>query len=442
MSSDAAAATSAQPSLMPPPAHGTPAGPSGETPPLTPYAWVLLGSAYISQTVAFSFFFVALSTILRSNGMALQNLGFIYLLGIAPGLKFLWAPLMDRYGFGRWGHYSRWLVLMQLALIVTLLCMAMLPVGTGGPLPMAGLVTGCLAMSFFTASQDIAADGLSTRLLGPGQLGLGNGMQMACGAIGFIAGGGGVLALYAHAGWRTALTCLTLLNMITLLLALGYREPPHARPLPVPRQQRLLDYWREIGHFWQRPDTGWRWAIIIILIQAGVFMAYSVLSPMLVDAGWSAGKIGRVVNGYSTLLGMVSMLGFGWLLRRWTIQRTLHMILPAQVLAVALLAGPLLLHAGDGWVMLGVAGYMMFYMPMGVLMSTLMMARSSAHSPATDYSLQYGIYLCAGYGVGALGLPLAQHLGYGGLLGLAGSVCLLMTWLTPALYRRLDHPVS
>lgn len=240
-----------------------PAVPASTAPPLTRYEWALLCSAYISQCVAFSFFFVALSSILRGNGAELADLSFIYLLGVAPALKFLWAPLMDRYGFGRWGHYSRWLVLMQTALIVTLWAMAQLKIGgvppelaagatgaaadmneaaaalggAGGtgaaahpPLPWTGLMLGCLAMSFFTACQDMAADGLSTRLLSPSQRGLGNALQMACGSIGFIAGGGGVLALYEYAGWQTALMCLTVLNVVTLVLALFYREPAHARP--------------------------------------------------------------------------------------------------------------------------------------------------------------------------------------------------------------------
>ena len=434
------------------------------TPPLTRYEWALLCSAYISQCVAFSFFFVALSSILRGNGAQLEDLSFIYLLGLAPGLKFLWAPLMDRYGFGRWGHYSRWLVVMQAALIVTLWGMAQLDIGHGRPLPWTGLVLGCFAMSFVTACQDMAADGLSTRLLSPSQRGLGNALQMACGSIGFIAGGGGVLALYEHAGWQTALMCLTVLNVITLVLALLYREPAHARPEVVVRE-RMLDYWREIGRFWTRPDTGWRWAFIIVMLQAGVFMAYSVMSPMLVDAGWSFSKIGEIANGYGTALGMASMIGFGWLLRRWSLNRALFVILPGQVLGVVLLAVPLLLKAGaigtgspelagaaasegnaggisDIWIMLGVAGFMMCYMPMGVLISTLMMGRSSAHAPATDFSVQYGLYLSAGYGAGALGLPLAQRMGYAGLLTLAGVICLLMAVVIPLMYRRISRPAA
>lgn len=419
------------------PAPAAAPGPLPEQPLLRPSEWALLGSAYLSQTVAFSFFFVSLSTILRTQGAALDDIGWLYLLGLLPGLKFLWAPLMDRIGFGQLGHYTAWLVLMQACLIGTLVFMALLPVGAGQPLPMGALVAGCVALAFFTACQDMAADGLSVRLLSPRQRGLGNAVQMACGAVGFIAAGGGVLTLYEHHGWTVALLSLVSLNLVTLLLALFYREPPHARPAPH-GPAHLAGYWRGLARFWQRPDTGWAWLVLILFLQSGVYLAYSVLTPMLVDSGWTPSRIGQVVNLYGTLVGMASMLGLGVVMKRWSPTVALQVMLPAQGVAVVALAAPLLLRADAIWVTLGVGLYMAIYMPMGVLVSTLMMSRASAHAPATDFSMQYGVYLCAGYGFGALGLPLAQRLGYDTVLGLALGINLLLWVGVPLLWRRVN----
>ncbi len=412
-----------------------------EPPLLRPYEWALLGSAYLSQCVAFSFFFVSLSTILRAHGAALDQLGWVYLLGLVSTLKFLWAPLMDRYGFGRRGHYGVWLVIMQLCLILTLVSMAQLPVTAGAPLPLGALIVGCFFMSFFTACQDMAADGLSTRLLGARQRGLGNALQMACGTLGFVAGGGGVLMMYEHFGWQTALLSLTVLNLITLGLALGYREPPHARPTRPEQSPSLAQYGREIGRFWLQPGTGWAWFALILLLQSGVFMAYSVLSPMLVDAGWSMSRIGSVVNVQGTLIGTASMVLLGLAMRRWSVAVALRWMVPAQVLAVVVMAAPLLSQANALWVMLGVGAFMALYMPMGVLASTLMMsrARARAHAPATDFSVQYSVYLGAGYGAGALGLQLAQQVGYEQLLYLAGGFNALMVLVVPWLWRRTQR---
>lgn len=401
---------------------------------LRPHEWALLCSAYLSQTVAFSFFFVSLSAILRSRGAALDDLGWLYLLGLIPALKFLWAPLMDRYGFGRRGHYGVWLSIMQLCLIITLVWMSQIPVQADTPLPFWQLIIGCLFMSFLTACQDMAADGLSVQLLSPRQRGLGNALQMACGTLGFVAGGGGVLMLYNHWGWQPAILSLTALNTLTLLLAFCYREPPHARPLPA--QQPLTAYWRALWRFWQRPDTGWRWWLILMLIQAGVYLSYGVLTPMLVDAGWHLDRIGQVVNVMGTLTGTATMLLLGVAMKRWSSSTTLRVMVPAQLVAVLALAAALLGGAGQGWVFAGVALFMGLYMPMGVLMGTLMMNRSSPQTPASDFSMQYGVYLAGGYAAGALSLPLAQRLGYPGLLALGAALCALMVVLVPWLWRR------
>lgn len=413
------------------------AAPISTQPPLTRQEWAVLGSAYLSQSVALSFFFVALSTILRAQGVPLDELGWLYVLGLLPGLKFLWAPLMDRFGFGRHGHYSVWLMLMQACLIVTLALISTLTVEAGKPLPMTGLLLGCVAMSFFTACQDMAADGLSCRLLAPEQRGLGNALQMACGTLGFMAGGGGVLTLHEHFGWQPAILSLISLNAITLLLMLFYKEPPHARPAPVSSAQ-VSAYWHELKAFWRRSATGWAWFVLILSIQSGVYLAYSVLTPMLVDAGWTMSRIGQVVNVYGTIIGIVSMLGLGLVMKRWSAAVALRVMLPAQVLAVSALATPLMLKSGDLWVLLGVGIYMAIYMPMGVLMGTLMMSRASAHAPATDFAMQYGIYLCAGYGMGAIGLPLAQHLGYDAVLMLGLALNVLMMGVVPLLWRRVN----
>ena len=146
---------------------GTTGVDSTAVPPLSRQEWALLCSAYLSQFVASSFFYMAMTAILRSRGVPLEQLGWIYLLGIVPGFKFLWAPVLDRYGFGRHGHFGIWLALMQALLIITLLWLGMLPMSPEQPLPLAALVTGCLLIALLTSVQDIAADGLSCRLLGP-----------------------------------------------------------------------------------------------------------------------------------------------------------------------------------------------------------------------------------------------------------------------------------
>ncbi|WP_238946401.1 MFS transporter [Vandammella animalimorsus] len=422
--------------------------PAASAPPqsaLTRHEWALLASAYLSQFVALGFFFMALTAILRGQGVPLAQLGWLYMLGLVPSLKFLWAPLMDRWGFGVRGHYGKWLALMQALLIASLLALSQLPMQAGAAPPMRALVAGSVAIALLTACQDMAADGLSCRLLGPRQRGLGNAVQLAGGLLGFAMGGGGVLMLYEAWGWQVAVLSLTLLNLLPLALALTYREPAHARPVPAARQARMRDYWRQLLDFWRQPRTGWAWALFIASLPVGAGMAYGVLTPMLVDLGWSMGQIGRVVHLYATVPGVIGVLALGLAMRRWSPAHALRWVLPAQALAVALLAAPLLHGAGQAWVLLGVIGYMALYMPLETLAAALMMGRASARAPATDFSMQHGLYSTAGHAAGALALPLAGRFGYGALLLLATGIGLLLCLVAPWLWRRAgqdDPPTS
>ena len=411
-----------------------------DRPPLSRQEWALLCSAYLSQFVASGFFFMAMTAILRERGANLEQIGWVYLLGIVPGLKFVWAPLMDRYGFGPRGHYSAWLALMQALLMATLLWLATLPMTADQPLPLAALLAGCTLVSLLTACQDIAADGLSCRLLGPAQRGLGNAMQLACGMLGWAVGGGGVLIMYGQWGWQPAILSLTALNAVTLALALLYREPPYARPVaPAGGHASLAAYARRLWGFWQQPGTGWRWFVLIATVNCGMCMAYSLMTPMLVDAGWSMEKIGLMTNVYGVALGTTAMLALGLAIKRWSAARALPWVMAAQALAVVALMG-LLLAWSDGWALFFLAAFMMLCAPLEVLLSTLMMARASAGTPATDFSMQHGIYTVAGMVVGsALSLQLAGWLGYGPTLALALAASLIVCVTVPRLWHAADE---
>lgn len=82
---------------------------------------VLLTALYFAQGLPYGFFSQAVPVILREEGYSLTQIS-VYGLLFAPwGLKFLWAPYVDRYGTRR-----RWLLAMQLTSATIALVLAFL----------------------------------------------------------------------------------------------------------------------------------------------------------------------------------------------------------------------------------------------------------------------------------------------------------------------------
>src|SRR5690606_33304530 len=95
------------------------------------------------------------------DGVSLQSIGFLTLIGSAYTLKFLWAPLVDRYSFPFLGRRRSWILLTQLALAASIAAMGLYSPGSS-MLPLAMLA---VLVAFLSATQDIAFDAYSTDVL-------------------------------------------------------------------------------------------------------------------------------------------------------------------------------------------------------------------------------------------------------------------------------------
>jgi MFS family permease len=114
--------------------------------------FALLGALYVSQYLGIGFFYTALVAILRERGVPLGQLSAVQLIGLVWGVKFLWAPLLDRYG-----SHRGWLLVLQPAIVVGLL--AIVPLDPVADFPTLLLLAG--AVAGLSATQDIAADAIA-----------------------------------------------------------------------------------------------------------------------------------------------------------------------------------------------------------------------------------------------------------------------------------------
>lgn len=378
--------------------------------------FLLLGSLYMTQYIPIGFFIVALPAILRQRGASLEQISTVALLGLVWVLKFLWAPLVDRYGWQKLGHYRSWLLVMQSLMVVCLLALTPFDVLDDYSIILAGsLLFGALA-----GTQDIAADALAVQLLTPAERGIGNGVQMAANLIGNGIGGGVVLIAYRWLGWSGSMTVMAAAVALPLTLVLLFKE--HYMVQRVTSGERVS--WGTLITFFRRPGMG-RWSVILLCYWIGISLGYGLVTPMLVDVGWNLDQIGLATNVVGSLLAMGAALLAGLLITRITRKAALAGF---QVLQAVLLL-PLFIPA------LGITLYgpnvaaasiaMMSYSMAATAITTVMMDKSRLTSAGADYTLQYSLAHFTSFAAMGIGVALAGQVGYAAIVGAAVGFALL-----------------
>lgn len=380
---------------------------------MKPSHWCLVASLYITQFLPVAFFFMGLPAILRSEGRSLEELGALYLLGFVWVLKIFWAPLVDRFSIPGMGRYRGWIILTQSTMIVLLLVIGRMDGTNDFPL----LLAASLVLTIFAATQDIATDALTVRLLPAEKRSWGNSFQVAGGLVGIVLGGGAALVIYEHTGWNGCFMLMASILSITLLQVLFFREPQ------VEQNAGPVSYAR-IWQFWKKPGTA-RWVAVMVVMPIGIGMTFGLLTPMLVDAGWSLESVGFTINIAGSLVGLAAVFAMGWLVQRYG--RRVMIIVAACAQAVAIVAViPLAGGASAAHQVLpGLILVFLIYNPLATVMLTVMMDRCDPQSAGTDFTAQYSLYSFIGFASGAVALNLASALGYTTVIAIAaGLACI------------------
>ena len=128
--------------------------------------YILLFSLYWAQGLPVGFMTHALPVILRAQGVSLAQIGGFGLLMLPWSVKVFWAPVLDRFGITRFGHYRSWVIPLQFLTVLVLIGLSFLPIdGLNQPTYLWAFFVGLLSMNLLGATQDIATDGLAVNIL-------------------------------------------------------------------------------------------------------------------------------------------------------------------------------------------------------------------------------------------------------------------------------------
>lgn len=274
---------------------------------------VVVGVLYFAEGVPYGFVLSTLSFYLRGQGVPLQHIGFLSLLGLAWSFKIIWSPLVDRFG-----SRAAWLVPAQGAIVLCLLALAGLAAQ-----PIAWqfwVLTGLLCLA--SATQDLAVDAYTIDILETRELGLANGVRNGAYRVGALTAGSGLLILSDWVGWQPAFVGIGVVMaamVVTVLAFKPFRLPRVSAARDNPRPARGLSQIVEAARGLKALPAFGALIIFTLSFKAGDALMASMISPFWKDLGFSGtqyGLVSGILGSVATILG--GLLG-GWLTSRWGI---------------------------------------------------------------------------------------------------------------------------
>ena len=320
---------------------------------------------------------------MRSENVDLKTIGLFSLAGIPYTWKFLWSPLMDRFCPPFLGRRRGWMLISQLLLLLT-----MMAIGFFDPVRQILLIAMlAVAVSFFSASQDIVLDAYRRELLPDNELGLGNSMYVnGYRAAVFIPGGLGLILADHHKDQGPA-QMIGAFMLIAIAKTLLINEA-YTRVLPpVSLAAAVVKPFQEF--FGREGGLGQGLLVLAFLFfyKLGDNMATALSTPFYLDLGFSKTIIGsmvKLVNFWAMLIG--SFIG-GAMIYKIGINRSLWIFGLVQMLSI--LGFAWLAEVGDNVILLGgVIGFEYLGVGTGTAALVAFMARlTNKDFTATQFAL-------------------------------------------------------
>ena len=381
---------------------------------ISPGKLALLGSLYFAQGLPFGFFHQALPVLMRERSYSLVTIGLSSLLAAPWGLKFLWAPLIDRYGHEGFGRRRSFIIPLQLASVVLLLAIA----GYGTDRDMGAVLAFVFVVNLLAATQDVATDGLALDVLHPSERGAANGIQVAGFRVGMIAGGGVLLMLVEPLGWSATFGLMALLLFASTLPVTMHREQRRA-----PMGDVAGPGYLELASALVRRPGSLGWLAMVFFYKFGHHLAQSMLRPYLVDTGADKQEIGLILGVIGSFAGLLGAVTGGALIHRLGRRRALVGFAVAQTGWVVGYAAAVV-FGGDLWTLGAVSAGEHFVSGMAtVALFTVMMDACRPESAATDYTIQASLVVAATAIANVVGGFTATGFGYGGHFVAAAITC-------------------
>ncbi|CAA9341643.1 MAG: AmpG permease [uncultured Microvirga sp.] len=387
------------------------------------------------------------STRLAFSDVDIKAIGLFSYLALPYTLKFLWAPLIDRFDvpvLARFiGRRRAWMVATQLAVAAALGVMAFADPKTS----LALLGFGAFLVAIGAATQDVVIDGWRIDAAGTEM----QGVMAATASLGYrlalMTAGAGALFL-AHAyGWTFAYLTMAALMAVGIVAALlapridrsdalesdsASTASGPAAPAPAWSFHRaildpLAELHRRMGH------SLWAILVLVALYRMPDFISGVMASPLYRTVGFSLAEIGAVSKLYGIWVGIAGAFVGGWAITRYGL--TPILVIGAFLGAASNLAFSWLSFGGpEVWrltVAISIDNFCGSFA--GIALISYMSGLTAPGYAATQYALFSSLYALPGKLVAGLSGFIVEAYGYPTFFALTAAVgvpvVLLCLWV-------------
>jgi PAT family beta-lactamase induction signal transducer AmpG len=248
---------------------------------------------------------------LRSEGVDLKAIGLFALIQLPYTWKFLWSPLMDRFGLPVLGRRRGWMLATQVLLLAAIPVFGLLH----PKLDIWAIAYLSAIVAFFSASQDIVLDAYRREILPDAELGLGNAVYVNAYRISSLIPGSLALILSDLLPWSSVFLVTALFMLPGIAMTLLVAEPDLAQGTPKTLREAVVEPFRE---FIAR--SGWKNALFVLLFiflyKLGDSMATALATPFYLDMGFSRTDIGIIAKNAGLWASVIGgMLGGLWMVK-------------------------------------------------------------------------------------------------------------------------------
>jgi PAT family beta-lactamase induction signal transducer AmpG len=235
---------------------------------------------------------------MTERNVDLATVGLLSLVGLPYTLKFVWAPVFDRYVLSNLGRRRSWLLVTQLGLFFSLIALSQLDPGTQ-TFPMQAIA---LIVAFFSASQDTVVDAFRRESLPDTSLAMGSTLYVYGYRLAMWVAGGLALGLAQFVSWSSVYLIMACLGAVGILTTLWAEEPKNVPAHPKTLTEAVVAPLQEFFH----RKNAWYILAFILLYKLGDVMAGNLLMPFYLKMGYSKLEIAAIAKTLSlpvTLVG-------------------------------------------------------------------------------------------------------------------------------------------